>query len=200
MDLLMQHELPIFVGTIDLWKLLQCQSTSLDDQVVNADLDTLLLRESYIEFLAKFQSFRHIDLVANVEMRNSLLRLRQTACDCLLHRRKRHDLRVRHRYFRDTDSGCSHRLRLRCCCGGYCTLFNEVLNIVAHNTTTRSSTLHLEQINTVFFGHASSQRGCFDKYPVRTYTVLLHRDASKNRRLLHCSTLMASRSDRWSLS
>src|SRR5260370_8915531 len=86
------------------------------------------------------------------------------------------------------------RLRLHCCCGGYCTLFNEVLNIVAHNTATRSSTLHLEQINTVFFGHASSQRRCFDKYPVRTYTILLRRDASKDRRLLHCWTLMPSRS------
>src|SRR5438445_8985 len=98
----MQYKLSIFVGAIDLWKLLQCQGASLDDQIVNANLDSFL-GESDIEFLAKFESFRHIDLVAYVEMRNSLLRLRQTACDRLLYRCKRHDLRVRHRYFWDTS-------------------------------------------------------------------------------------------------
>src|SRR5437773_3265139 len=118
----MQHELSIFVGIIDLWKLLQCQGTSLDDQIVNADLDSLL-GENDIELLTKFQDFRHIDLVANVEVRNSLLRLRQTARDCLLHRSKRHDLCIRYRYFWDTGRGCSHglyRLRRHCSSGGYC--------------------------------------------------------------------------------
>src|SRR5689334_16312494 len=103
-------------------------------------------------------------------MRDRQLRLGQAARDRLLHRSEIDDLNISLCYSRGGCSGDGLRdCGSRSGCSG--TLLDEILDVIAHDTSTRTGTLELAQIDAMLLSNAPRERGRLDKGAIATLSI-----------------------------
>ena len=71
MDLLIADEMILLERTIDFGELFEGKCASLHDQIIDGDFHAFFA-EVCVEGLAHDQHIRHIDFVADIEVRNGL--------------------------------------------------------------------------------------------------------------------------------